>query len=69
MVAVSEQQLRKAVGMLARRAGVSAVLLVTGRAEAAGTPVDPSRVAVVETLDDVARALGGDVLAAPVGRR
>ena len=95
MVAVSEQRLREAVAMLARRAGVSAepagaatlagwraavdegladrsesaVLLVTGRAKAAGSPVDPSRVAVVETLDDVARALGGDVLAAPVGRR
>lgn len=47
----------------------SSVLLVTGRATAAGSPVDPSRVAVVETLDDVAGALGGDVLTSPVGRR
>ncbi|MCW2695354.1 MAG: Pyridoxal-5-phosphate-dependent protein beta subunit [Modestobacter sp.] len=46
-----------------------AVLLVTGREKAAGTPVDPSRVAVVETLDQVARALGAGELAAPaVGR-
>jgi threonine synthase len=33
------------------------VLLVTGREKAAGMPADPCRVAVVETLDEVERAL------------
>ena len=41
----------------------SVVLLVTGRETAVGTPVDPRRVVVVEKLDEVERALAGDVLA------
>jgi threonine synthase len=37
------------------------VLLVTGReVKAGGAPADRSRVAVVETLDEVERALAGD---------
>jgi threonine synthase len=39
----------------------SVVLLVTGRSKAAGTPVDPGRVAVVETLHEVERAMARDV--------
>lgn len=36
------------------------VLLVTGREVKAGAPADPSRVAVVEALDEVDRVLAGD---------
>ena len=36
------------------------VLLVTGREVKAGTPADPARVAVVETLDEVERFLAGE---------
>jgi threonine synthase len=36
----------------------SVVLLVTGREKAAGAPADPCLVSVVETLDEVAQALG-----------
>jgi threonine synthase len=36
------------------------VLLVTGReTKAGGGPTEPSRLAVVETLDEVERVLGG----------
>jgi len=38
------------------------VLLVTGREVKAGTPADPARVAVVETLDEVERFLSGERL-------
>ncbi|WP_233159740.1 pyridoxal-phosphate dependent enzyme [Pseudonocardia sp. MH-G8] len=37
----------------------TAVLLVTGREVTAGGPADPGRVAVVETLDEVERAMAG----------
>jgi threonine synthase len=43
----------------------SVVLLVTGREKVSGTPADPNRVAVVDGLDEVERALGGDVLVVP----
>jgi threonine synthase len=86
MVAVSEDALDDAVGMLARRAGVGAepagasavagletaveqglvdpsetvVVLATGRGKATTAPVDPRRVAVVDSLDAVERALADD---------
>ena len=43
-------------GGLADRAE-TVVLLITGRAKAAGAPADPSRVAVVDGIDDVERVL------------
>jgi threonine synthase len=87
MVAVTDDALLSAVGMLASRAGVGAepagaaalaglesavehglvnrletvVLLVTGReVKAAGAPSDRGRLALVESLDEVERALAGD---------
>jgi threonine synthase len=96
MVAVSDDELLRAMATLAGRAGVAAepagaaalaglgraverdllarsetvVLLVTGRGmKGGGAPTDPGRVAVVEGLDGVERALAGEVTRSSAGAR